>query len=326
MAVALESDLSARWNSQVLRSQLNLVSENTFLWHKGAKGDNRMKKIRVSTAAGIVLVLAAIPVLAAISYFQGFEIDTFDWSGVTRVSSGTNGIPSAAGSFHAEADFAAAPDTSDAFTFFGGPESTFPAGGYTTKLDVYLDVEAGNPNDTRFDWSSAINDGAGDQRRDFVFNAGFYDDTDFTGSGPRFVISASNNATRFDSFPKDPERDPFTITETGWYTFTHRFYNAGLGILAVELRITTLSGALQHSWTLSNPTDVIGSTVGGHSYGWLVIQEFPVLAIDNATLVGVNVPTSANDCKNQGWRQRTRADGTPFANQGDCIQYVHTGR
>src|ERR1019366_3229555 len=117
-----------------------------------------MKKIAVLTVAGIALV-AAIQVLAATHYFQGFETDTYDWSGVTRVASGTNGVASAAGAFHAEA-------ADGAFTRFGGYESTFPAGGYTTSVDVYLNVEAGNPNDTRFDWSSAINQADGSFLRD----------------------------------------------------------------------------------------------------------------------------------------------------------------
>ena len=284
-----------------------------------------MKKTAVITAAGIVLA-ATIQVLAATHYFQGFETDIYDWSGVTRVASGTNGVPSAAGDFHAEAAFAAAPGTSAAFTRFGGYESAFPGGGYTTSVDVYLNVESGDANDTRFDWSSAINTPAGAHRRDFVFNAGFYNDTDFTGSGPRFVISASNNATRSGAFPKNPGRNPFSITTTGWYTFEHRFFNAGLGVLAVEMRITDLNGAALHTWTLTDATDIIGSTVGGHRYGWFVIQESPVLAIDNVSLLSINLAGNASACKNGGWQDLTRADGTIFTNQGDCIQYVNTGK
>jgi hypothetical protein len=40
----------------------------------------------------------------------------------------------------------------------------------------------------------------------------------------------------------------------------------------------------------------------------------------------INVPKTANDCKNNGWMTRTRADGSTFKNQGDCIQYVNTGK
>jgi hypothetical protein len=41
---------------------------------------------------------------------------------------------------------------------------------------------------------------------------------------------------------------------------------------------------------------------------------------------GGNVPTTANQCKNGGWMMSVRADGSTFKNQGDCIQYVNTGR
>jgi len=57
-----------------------------------------------------------------------------------------------------------------------------------------------------------------------------------------------------------------------------------------------------------------------------VIQEFPVLAIDNASLLTVNVAGSVAACKNDGWQDFTRADSTTFKNQGDCIQYVNTGK
>ncbi len=40
----------------------------------------------------------------------------------------------------------------------------------------------------------------------------------------------------------------------------------------------------------------------------------------------VNPPANANDCKNNGWMTRTRLDGSAFKNQGDCIQYVNTGK
>lgn len=285
-----------------------------------------MKKFVIPTTAGLVLILAAIPVLAAVHYFQGFETDTFDWTGVTRVASGTVGITSAAGAFHAEAASATAPNTTDDFTRFGGYETPFPSNGYTTSMDVYLNVDGGVATDTRFDWSSAINHADGTFLRDFVFNAGFYNDTsltDPTGSGPRFVISASNNATRSGAFPKNPGRSPFTIYTSGWYTFEHHFQNVA-GVLSVDLRITTLGGLELHRWTLSDPTDLIG-TVGGHRYGWLVIQEFPVLAIDNVSLLSVSEAGNTSACKNEGWQHLTRADGSIFKNQGDCVQYVNTG-
>jgi hypothetical protein len=41
------------------------------------------------------------------------------------------------------------------------------------------------------------------------------------------------------------------------------------------------------TWTLSDPSDVIGTTVGGNQYGWFAQNEFPAgLAFDNSTLLG----------------------------------------
>lgn len=38
------------------------------------------------------------------------------------------------------------------------------------------------------------------------------------------------------------------------------------------------------------------------------------------------IPTNKDQCKDNGWMTLVRADGTPFKNQGDCIQYVNTGK
>lgn len=36
--------------------------------------------------------------------------------------------------------------------------------------------------------------------------------------------------------------------------------------------------------------------------------------------------TNSNQCKNNGWKTVFRANGTSFKNQGDCMQYVNTGK
>lgn len=35
---------------------------------------------------------------------------------------------------------------------------------------------------------------------------------------------------------------------------------------------------------------------------------------------------ATNECKKGGWQHLTRADGTPFKNQGDCVSYMNTGK
>ena len=248
----------------------------------------RTKKARFVLVAA--LVAAAVTVTYA-AFFQGFETDTSGWVGAVRVPSTTHGVTTKTGAFHAEDQNL----NGLTYTFWGGDSKTFPPGGYTTSVDIYLDISppymTGSlmpyPNDTRFDWSSAIGTPGCDHRRDFVFNAGFYTDMDTTGAGPRFVISASTNAGRGSSNPKNPGRDPYTIIVEGWYTFEHRFYGAPGGQLFVDLTIKNAAGVPLHTWTLTDPSDIIGVTVGGNQYGWFVQNEFaPALAFDTSALVG----------------------------------------
>ena len=39
-----------------------------------------------------------------------------------------------------------------------------------------------------------------------------------------------------------------------------------------------------------------------------------------------NTPTSKDDCKTGGWQTFTDGQNNPFKNQGDCIQFVNTGK
>jgi len=233
-----------------------------------------------------LLVLAGTPACAA-AFFQGFEIDNSGWNifggmnDAVRVASGTHGVTSRTGSFHGEAMTGdLEKDSGSAVTRWGGYNMSFTAGmGYITSADIYLNVGGTFNNDTRFDWDSAVNDLTGSFRRDFLFNAGFYNNTDATGSGARFVVSAGNNAGRGSSFPENPGHDPFAITQTGWYTFQHYFHNVA-GVLAVDLSIINSGGTTLHTWHLSDPSDLAANCCANR-YGWFDLQEFPFLAIDN---------------------------------------------
>jgi uncharacterized repeat protein (TIGR01451 family) len=227
--------------------------------------------------------LGALAAPAPYAYSNGFEnvndtsppapnTSTEAVIGATRTASGTAGITAASGAWYGQA----ATD-SGAFTRLGGYSSTFPTGGYTTSVNIYLDMAAAATPDLRFDWDSAISTPSGTFRRDFVFNAGT--------NGIGFVIAGSNNAGRSGANPF-VAADQFLVTTTGWYTFEHTFYDGGAGVLAADLNLRDDSGNLLHKWTLSDPTDIIGSTVGGNRYAWLVNNELP-LALDNVTRSGI---------------------------------------
>ncbi len=240
--------------------------------------------------ASICLVFLAFATQAQTSnFFYGFEtppVSSNEWNGNIMVPSGSNGIPASSGSWYGKVPthFNSATGT---FTRFGGYSTTFPPCGYKTRIDVYLNSLGGWANDTRFDWSSAINttNPTPTHRRDFVFNVGFYNDVDATGSGPRFVITVSNGSGRSNSNPKNPARAPQAIVAPGWYTFEHSFRNSGGGVLAVDYTIYAAGNIPVATWTYSGLAagDIIGTTVGGNRYGWFVNNEFSVLGADNVT-------------------------------------------
>jgi hypothetical protein len=292
------------------------------------QGDDVMKKSlgspNLSRWALAVLVMAVLAVAWAAAdappgpYFNGFEQNTAGWFNnggtITRkpsfYSNGggyADGIASASGSYHARLGIDPSPDTCASgggpqpvynapYTNWGGYSSIFPPGGYQTRVDVYLDVSwAQTHPDRRFDWSSAINNTTGQHRRDFVFNAG----TEPNG----FVISGSNNGTRCGAFPANPGRMPVHVIDSGWYTFEHSFAGVSGGPLTVTMRlINKTTAATVGIWILTDPSDIIGGTVGGNRYGWFVQNEFDGLAIDNSFRTGiVSTPNCELKISDGGW-------------------------
>ncbi|HVT29976.1 MAG TPA: PEP-CTERM sorting domain-containing protein [Lacipirellulaceae bacterium] len=235
------------------------------------------------------------------NFYQGFETDVAGWDVFgpsytpTRVSSGTNGIPSASGSYHAELDPGSLASPTDAATDFGGYTDMFPAGGYTTSLEIYLDPAMISADDTRFNYISAVSKTDGSHLRDFAFVVGGYTSSDLTGPGAgtdRFIVNGQTNSGRSSSYPKDPSKSPVAVSTAGWYTFEHVFSD-NAGVLSVDLNLYDPGNSLVSTWTLSDPSDLIPSVVGGNRYGWVYANEFNALAIDNSSLTtAVPEPTS----------------------------------
>lgn len=238
----------------------------------------------------LTLTAASSNCQAAFLYSNDFEANTAGWNvfgggyDAARVASGTNGIVSASGGFHAESSASGSAGDWGGYNFGAGNAVPTAFQEYWTAIDIYLNVEGGWANDTRFDFSSAINNSGGTFLRDFIFNAGFYNNNDTTGPGAgtdRFVISASSNSQPGSAYAKNPARGPIAITATGWYTFEDHFYD-NAGVLAVDMSIYDASHSLVNTWTL-NTTDLIGG-VGGNRYGWFDYNQFSTLAFDNTEL------------------------------------------
>src|SRR5437588_6977085 len=79
-------------------------------------------------------------------------------------------------------------------------------------------------------------------------------------------------------------------------------------------------------WGAANGPGPIASGSGDKVSTGVVYAPWLVSANLNGPCIGGNVATNKDQCKNDGWKTHVRADGSTFKNQGDCIQYVNTGK
>jgi hypothetical protein len=224
-------------------------------------------------------------------YFQGFETASYvsggylnnpstDWndsnSPLTRVASGTDGITSKTGASHAVITSTPAPpaNITGAFNRLGGYSTVFGTG-FRSSQDVYIDLT--NPavaaNTYGWDLSTAVNDQMGNHRRDFIFHA--------TTNGSGAVLIGGNNNTN--GAPATGLVNPYTVPSSGWYTCQWLFFNNN-GPLAVQMNLLNASGTIVWNTTLSDPSDLIATVVGGNRYMWFTFLAVNKLAIDNSEL------------------------------------------
>ena len=240
---------------------------------------------RTITVEGVDLVNPSDNVV----FSQGFETDVAGWldsddawqGSTTRVASGTDGITSADGSFHAifEQDATSAP-----FTRFDGYRDTW-TGTYKASVDIYLDTnwDLGEG----FDYSVASSGSDGGHQRDFIFHV-----TKDTSTGD-LLVGGSNN-TNFDPREDLESINHYEVTSSDWYTFEHVFQEAGDGTLEVDLNLYDSAGTLLFTETRNNASDIIATEIGGNRYGWFTnIDIDGGIAVDNTELAfeGTTAPT-----------------------------------
>jgi hypothetical protein len=122
----------------------------------------------------------------------------------------------------------------------------------------------------------------------------------------------------------------FTDCPSGWQS-------TGNLLTSSDLRVDTSQVGGTFYDTFANAQALVGtSKVLDISFvvdsSWVAGNSPQTFDIDNVNINGSvytfepSVPADAAACRNGGWESRTRADFTPFKNQGDCIQYVNTGK
>jgi hypothetical protein len=239
------------------------------------------------TAAAICWTASIVAADDVDTFSQGFEVNTDGWDdsyggAVTRAPSGTDGVQSFEGAYHATIPIGA---DSGPVTRWGGFRATFPALGYETRIAVFVATDLADGADKRLAFSSAIDRPDGQHRRDFIFHLGTK-----PGAEGVWCASVSNNAP---GEPCSAIRQPVEITQSGWYQLVSHFRANPTNVLEVEMQVLDHAGTLVGSWILSEPTDIIGETVGGNRYGWFAYNAFDALPIDASQRTSMGAaPTS----------------------------------
>lgn len=223
------------------------------------------------------------------SYLESFEttdyLSSASWneynSTINRVASGTNGIASSDGSFHAVIDSTILPpapdDSTGAYSRLGGYSSEF-GNGFVTSIDIYIDLSDPTVAADTYGWdlSTAATNQSGAHLQDFIFH------TASNASG-NVLVGASNN-TNFTRRNDLASINHYEITSSGWYTFEWVFREKIDGTLAVDLQLVDAGGSVLWVETRNDPGNVIATVVGGNRYMWFTFLEVDTLAIDNTQM------------------------------------------
>lgn len=258
----------------------------------------RRKQMFVGALAAISLMAGTAASANTTEYTHDFTESIGDWEG-NIVHDAVDETADVSGS---------------AYSFFGSDvdNTVWPANGYLTELRVYLEPATMDSGEG-FDLTVASSKADGNHLRDFIFHVGM------TAEGNLLVNGSNNTDFMVNEYKlrNDGDGNPTTITEAGWYTFQHVFYEADDATLAVDLRVLDANGN-EVFVTTRNTTDMIAG-VGGVNYQWFTFTT-GTFEIDDQLLEFVTVgPADKDDCKDGGF------EAFGFTNQGQCIASVQAG-
>ncbi len=117
------------------------------------------------------------------------------------------------------------------------------------------------------------------------------------GGAPRVFIQGG----AYNTWDADPAQCLGTPVGDGWYALS--------GTIA-----GVVDGTAGHTGIVNDNTSDPG------------LVEVRNLVIAGETVFLGEAPSDKDACKKGGWANLEREDGSGFKNQGDCIQYVNTGR
>lgn len=149
-----------------------------------------------------------------------------------------------------------------------GNDTTFPAGGFTTTIKVYVDAGWGDANTGNVvDWDTGLLTHAGAYEEDFVI------DLCSTASG--WEVSWENGSGSCGATAGTP--NPEYLNTSGWYTLQMNFTN-GAGTIYAKYAVLSNGRTGQNSpgtqvWSYTENTGIATASSGGPLYGWLPTED-----------------------------------------------------
>jgi hypothetical protein len=175
-------------------------------------------------------------------------------------------------------------DCSGPYTFWGpnnnGNDNTFPAGGYTTTIKVYVDKTWGDshPNEV-VDWDTGLDTSTKAFESDFVI------DLCSTTSG--WLLSYEQGSG---SCGANPGNGLQKLNTSGWYTLSMHF-TTNANVIYVAYSVLSDGSTGQNSgtqvWSYTEDTGFATNTSGGVFYGWFPTEDVSGLPVSQSR-VAVN--------------------------------------
>ncbi len=159
-----------------------------------------------------------------------------------------------------------------------GTDTTFPSGGFTTTVKVYVDAGWGDTNTGNVvDWDTGLQTSTGNYEEDFV--------VDLCSTTSGWEVSWENGSGGCGATPGTP--NPEYLNTSGWYTLQMNFTN-GAGTVYVVYSVLSDGSTGQSTptqvWSYTENTGIATASSGGPLYGWLPTEDVSGLPVAQVRL------------------------------------------
>jgi hypothetical protein len=168
------------------------------------------------------------------------------------------------------------------------------------------------------------------QGKDGAYSGVYYQTSSLNGQTLGQVTQLSFNYTGVATAGSPRISLPIDVTGDGTtdlYAFIGAYYcNNGAGLVdaindsTCQIFVGAESFANWAALVAAHPTWHVGAIP------FVIADDAGLWTVSNVHLGEASATGDKNDCKSGGWKDLERADGSSFKNQGDCIQYLNTGK